>query len=69
MKKNPAACRKAFRKICADLGRDLNSPECRPIRTHISRCPRCSARLDSMKKTVTLFRLYPTPPHRKLRLK
>jgi predicted anti-sigma-YlaC factor YlaD len=69
MKKHPGECRNMVRKICSELGRDLDSPECRPVREHVRNCPDCSNWLESMEKTVELFRRYPTPPHRKIRLK
>ena len=68
-RKRPPDCSKVLKKICSDLGRDLDSPECRPVRAHIRTCPDCSAWLGSMEKTVELFRRYPVPPHRKPRLK
>ena len=64
MKKPTVDCRNVLKKVCSDLGRDLDSPECRPVREHIRTCPKCSAWKDSVEKTVDLFRRYPTPPHR-----
>ena len=68
-RKQAPACGRVLKKICADLGAGLDSPECRPLRAHIKNCPDCSAWLDSMEKTVLLFRTYPVPPRRKPRLK
>jgi len=73
MKKSrrPVACSEIFRHICENLDQNLDSPECRDIRRHIEDCPDCVAYLDSLKKTVKLYREYPNPAvpagvHRKL---
>ena len=55
------SCTTVFRHICENLDADLNSPQCRTIKAHIAGCPNCVAYLDSLKKTVTLYRLYPVP--------
>jgi anti-sigma factor RsiW len=54
-------CDTTFRHICDNLDEDLDSPRCRQIRQHLEACPDCRAYLDSMKKTVLLFREYPDP--------
>jgi hypothetical protein len=51
-------CVQALRFICDNLDADLGSPRCIEIRQHLSECPDCSAYLDSMKKTVALYRRY-----------
>jgi predicted anti-sigma-YlaC factor YlaD len=51
-------CAQALRFICDNLDADLASQRCVEIRHHLSECPDCSAYLDSMKKTVTLYRRY-----------
>jgi hypothetical protein len=59
-------CKKVFQHICENLDADLNSPRCREIRAHLDGCENCSAYLDSLKKTVYLYRQYPEPeiPHK-----
>ncbi len=54
-------CRKVFRFICENLDASLDSPRCREIRHHIAGCRSCTAYLDSLKKTVALYRAYPVP--------
>ncbi len=54
-------CRQAYRFICDNLDEKVASPRCRAIRKHIARCPRCRAYLDSLKKTVRLYRATPGP--------
>jgi predicted anti-sigma-YlaC factor YlaD len=66
MKKRTIECREVLKKVCSDLGRELESPECRPVMEHVRTCSKCSAWKDSMEKTVGLFRRYPVPRHRKI---
>jgi anti-sigma factor RsiW len=54
-------CAEAYRFICDNLDEKLDSPRCRRIRRHLAGCPDCSTLLDSVKKTVTLYRMMPVP--------
>lgn len=54
-------CAHVFRHICENLDADLNSPQCREIKQHIESCSNCTALLDSLKKTVSLYRTLPIP--------
>ncbi|MBI4536187.1 MAG: zf-HC2 domain-containing protein [Ignavibacteriae bacterium] len=54
-------CKKVYLHICESLDEDLNSPRCREIRNHLDDCPNCRAYLDSIKKTITLYRMEPAP--------
>ena len=54
-------CRSVYKHICENLDADINSAQCREIRAHIAECDNCTAYLDSLKKTVYLYRAYPTP--------
>jgi predicted anti-sigma-YlaC factor YlaD len=54
-------CRSVYKHICENLDADINSAQCREIRAHIAGCDNCTAYLDSLKKTVHLYRAYPTP--------
>ncbi|HTY01180.1 MAG TPA: zf-HC2 domain-containing protein [Bacteroidota bacterium] len=49
-------CIDAYRFICDNLDQSVDSPECREIRRHIEGCPDCQSYLDSLKKTVVLYR-------------
>jgi predicted anti-sigma-YlaC factor YlaD len=49
-------CRTAYRYICDNLDERINSPRCRQIRQHLKDCPNCRAYLDSIKKTVSLYK-------------
>lgn len=61
MKKKIISCKKVYTHICDNLDKDLNSPECREIKRHLDSCPNCVTYLDSLKKTIILFRDYPDP--------
>ncbi len=54
-------CSDVYRYICANLDENLDSARCRQIKRHIAECPDCSAYLDSLRKTIFLYRTYPTP--------
>jgi predicted anti-sigma-YlaC factor YlaD len=54
-------CKEAYAHICDNLDADLNSPKCIEIRKHLESCSDCSAVLDSVKKTVYLYRTSPNP--------
>lgn len=56
------SCRQVYQHICEHLDEDLSSPRCRRIRQHIEGCPDCKEYLESLKKTVVLYRAVPTPP-------
>jgi predicted anti-sigma-YlaC factor YlaD len=65
-------CKDAYKFICDNLDQEVDSPECVEIRRHLAECPDCSSYLDSLKKTITLYRTEPRsstiPPsvHRRL---
>ncbi len=52
-------CKEAYQFICDNLDQSVDSPECRAIRRHIEECPDCQSYLDSLKKTVSLYRTEP----------
>lgn len=54
-------CSSVYVYICTNLDQDLNSARCRQIKKHISECPDCSAYLDSLRKTISLYKQYPAP--------
>jgi anti-sigma factor RsiW len=49
-------CTHVYHHLCDNLDADLSSPGCREIRKHLEQCPDCHAYLDSLKKTITLYR-------------
>lgn len=54
-------CPDVYLFICDNLDQDINSPRCREIRKHLEGCTDCSAYLESLKKTVVLYRSFPAP--------
>lgn len=61
MKKKLTNCKDVYKHLCDNLDERLNTPECREFKEHLAHCPNCTAYLDSLKKTVYLYRHYPTP--------
>jgi hypothetical protein len=61
MKKNQSVCTEVLRFICDNLDEDLDSSHCTDIKSHLDVCTQCAGYLKSMKKTVELYRIYPTP--------
>ena len=59
MKKNPLTCSEIAEHLCAELDEKIDSPRCREIKAHIAGCANCAAILDSLKKTVQLYRQAP----------
>jgi len=67
----PQSCKRVYRFICENLDQTMDSPRCRAIRKHLDDCPDCRTYLDSLKKTVVLYTMLPSPKvpnrvHRKL---
>lgn len=52
-------CPDVLNHICEELDTELSSARCREIRRHLANCPNCTAYLDSLKKTIKLYRSYP----------
>ena len=64
MKKKPLnklRCSEVAKYVCENLDEQLNSRKCRAIKKHLQTCPKCTKQLDSLKKTVSLFRNCATP--------
>jgi predicted anti-sigma-YlaC factor YlaD len=54
-------CKEAYLRICDNLDADPNSAKCRQVLKHLETCSDCAALLDSVKKTVTLYKSAPSP--------
>jgi hypothetical protein len=61
MKQKHLTCKESLARICTEMDEHLDSPKCREIKKHLEACPSCAAYLDSLKKTVRLYRDYPCP--------
>lgn len=56
-----ASHKEIYKHLCENLDSKLNSEECRRLREHIESCDNCTALLDSLKKTVYLYKEMPIP--------
>lgn len=54
-------CKSVYEYICENLDADMNSAKCRAIKKHLAACPDCAAYLDSLKKTILLYKREPGP--------
>lgn len=55
------SCTDVAKHICENLDDQIHSEYCREIRRHLAECPNCTAYLDSLKKTVRLYKTEPFP--------
>ncbi len=55
MKKKTVRCPDVLNHICEELDTKLTSAQCRELKRHLAKCPNCTAYLDSLKKTVSLY--------------
>jgi hypothetical protein len=55
------SCSKVYEHLCVNLDSKLDSKSCEQIKAHIEGCSNCTALLDSLKKTVSLYKRYPSP--------
>lgn len=54
-------CKKTYRYICENLDSNLNSPACVEIKKHLDHCPDCTVYLNTLKKTVLLYKQQKSP--------
>jgi hypothetical protein len=54
-------CRKVAKHFQDELDAELQSRACKEIRKHLALCPNCTAYLDSLRKTVLLYKRFPDP--------
>jgi len=59
--KSKISHRDVMNRICDDLELSSNSRRCAEIKKHLKECRDCTAYLDSVRKTITLYRNYPPP--------
>ncbi len=55
------ACWQVAKHLQEELDARLQSRACREIRKHLAQCPNCMAYLDSLRKTVLLYKRFPDP--------
>lgn len=61
MKKKPVHCKDVLSHICEELDTKLTSAQCRELKRHLEGCPNCTAYLDSLRKTISLYKTASTP--------
>lgn len=49
-------CPEMLHRICTELKEDIDSEVCQEVKQHLDTCPDCRAYVDSLKKTVYLYR-------------
>ena len=54
-------CKDVAKQLCENLDQQMNSRLCREIKKHLRECPNCTADLDSLKKTISLYKNVPSP--------
>lgn len=59
--RHTSTCRNVARHLQDTLDAELQSRACREIRKHLADCPNCTAYLDSLRKTVLLYKRFPDP--------
>lgn len=53
-------CRSFMERLCEALDEDISSPICQELQEHLERCPDCSTQVDTIKRTVEIYRALPT---------
>ncbi len=52
-------CRPFMERLCEALGEDITSPICRELKEHLDQCPECSLQIDTVRRTVEIYRSVP----------
>lgn len=52
-------CRPFIERLCETLGEDITSPICRELKEHLDQCPECSLQIDTVRRTVEIYRSVP----------
>jgi anti-sigma factor RsiW len=47
-------------RLCEALDEDISSPICQELREHLERCPDCTTQVDTIKRTVEIYRALPS---------
>jgi anti-sigma factor RsiW len=61
MKKKTIHCHDVLGHICEELDSKISSAKCRALKAHLEKCPNCTAYLDSLRKTITLYKATSNP--------
>lgn len=52
-------CKPFVEKLCDSLGEDVDSPLCLELKEHLANCPDCSLQVNTIKRTVEIYRSLP----------
>ncbi|TKJ41096.1 hypothetical protein CEE37_05360 [candidate division LCP-89 bacterium B3_LCP] len=52
-------CRPIMERLCEALDEDVSSPICQELQAHLDACPDCSLQVDTIKRTVEIYRSLP----------
>ncbi len=61
MKRRVIHCSEMAAYLCENLTEGLNTARCRALKRHLAQCPNCTAYLDSLRKTVYLYKAHSNP--------
>jgi hypothetical protein len=56
--KNEVSCKEVMNHVCESLGEDLNSDQCRNIKSHLDECTGCQNYFISVEKTIEFYKNY-----------
>lgn len=48
--------RQIFNKVCDFIDGELDETTCEELKKHLAACPRCRVYVDSVRKTIVLYR-------------
>lgn len=51
-----AHCQRLLDRICEYMDGELDASTCAQLKAHLAECPDCRSLLDSLRKTVSLYR-------------
>jgi anti-sigma factor RsiW len=54
-------CSDVAKHVCENLDSEIDQKKCLEIKKHLTDCPNCYAYLDSIKKTIHLYKVEKTP--------
>ena len=53
--------RQLFNKVCDFIDGELDEATCAELKKHVAACPRCRIYVDTMRKTIVLYRVKNSP--------
>lgn len=52
-------CQTFMERLCEALDEDISSPICQELQEHLERCPDCSVQVNTIKRTIEIYRALP----------